>query len=364
MRIIRQSILIVMLCLSAITAQSKEKAEKPTDVITSRVKTLHIADEVEALGTLHANESVELTSTVVEVITGVQFQDGQRVEKGDLLIEMDYAEEMAELAEEQSRYDEAKRQVDRLKPLVSRGAASESALDQSKREAFTSQARINAIQSRINQRMILAPFDGVVGLRNISVGAVARVGSLLTTIDDDSVMKMDFSVPAVFLSTLKPGIEVLAYTKAYPEQIFNGKIASVDSRVDQVTRSVVVRALVPNDNRLLKPGMLMYIELQKNPRQALMVPEGALVLEAQKHYAWIVIQDGDGFKATKRYVQIGTRQQGKVEITEGLTADQQVVIHGNIKLRPDAPVNILAVQQADEPLEELLTNKTPHMKDK
>ena len=208
-----------------------------------------LSETVEALGTLRANESVNLTSTVTELVTAVNFDDGQRVKKGDVLIAMDTSEERAELAEQRSFLDEAQRQVDRLAPLVKRGAASESTIDTKRREAQGARARIKAIESRIAKRIIKAPFNGVVGLRNISVGALAQPGAELTTIDDDAVMKLDFAVPSVFVATLKPGLSIEAESAAYPGRVFKGTVSSVSSRIDPVTRSIVARALIDNPKR-------------------------------------------------------------------------------------------------------------------
>src|SRR5690606_30901560 len=150
------------------------------------------------LGTLQANESVELSATVTERVTAIHFDSGQRVNKGTLLLEMDAAEEKALLAEQQSVLEEAKRQVERLKPLMERGAASQSAMDQAKLDLQTAKSRIAAIESRIQERRIVAPFDGKLGLRNISIGTLAQPGTLISTIDDDSIMKLDFSIPEIF----------------------------------------------------------------------------------------------------------------------------------------------------------------------
>ncbi len=164
--------------------------QAPTPVFVSVVERIPFSDEIEALGTLQAKENVALTSTVTELVTQVNFEDGQRVAKGDILVEMDAAEELAILAEERSRMKEAERQVNRLEPLVQRNAASRSALDSQRLELQTAQARMNAIDQRILQRKIVAPFDGVVGLRNISVGALSQPGTLITTIDHDDTMKL------------------------------------------------------------------------------------------------------------------------------------------------------------------------------
>ncbi len=341
--------------LTAFFVPSLALAQAPTTpVIVTEVKSNSFADEVEALGTLKANESVDLASSVTELVTKIHFTDNQRVVKGDILIEMDAAEELAELDEQQSIFDEAQRQVDRLSPLVERGAASASILDENKRDLAGAKARIDAIQSRIDQRIIKAPYDGVLGLRNISVGALAQPGSMITTIDDDSVMKLDFSVPEIFLSTLTKGVEVNAKTEAYPDKIFEGVIDSVDSRIDPVTRSIQARAILDNAEGLLKPGLLMQVVLQKNPRQTLVIPEESLIASGADNFALIVTTMDENTSAEKRKVELGQRQFGEVEILSGLNEGDKIVTHGTLRVRPGAPLEIIAAESDNESLNDLL----------
>lgn len=326
----------------------------PTPVIVSEVARVEFFDQVEALGTLKANESVDLSSTVTELVTAIHFEDGQRVTKGTVLVEMDAAEERAQLDEEQSRVEEARRQVERLTPLAKQGAASESSLDEWNRELTSANARIQAIQSRIDQRIIRAPYDGILGLRNISVGALAQPGTLITTIDDDSVLKLDFSVPAVFLDALKPGAAIKATSGAFRGEVFSGKIASVDSRVDPITRSITARALIENRDLKLKPGLLMHLELQKNPRQALVIPEEAIITDGPDNFVLVIQKQEEQTIAERRLVQIGARQFGRVEILSGLGEGDQIVTHGTLRVRPGSAVTVTATEKNDETLKTLL----------
>ncbi|MDQ8181969.1 efflux RND transporter periplasmic adaptor subunit [Pelagicoccus sp. SDUM812005] len=346
--------LLVQLCVTQMQAQATGAAAPPTPVIVTKAVSKPYADEVEALGTLRANESVELTSSVTEIVKKVSFDDSQRVKKGDVLVEMDTAEELAEMAEQESIMAEAQRQVNRLKPLIEQGAASTSTLTASERDLAGAKARMQAIESRIDQRVIKAPFDGVLGLRNISVGALAQPGSVIATIDDVSVMKLDFSVPEVFLSTLKPGVVIEAETEAYRGRVFEGRIANVDSRIDPVTRSIKARALIDNEEGLLKPGLLMKVELQKDPRDALLVPEEALVTDGPEHFVFVVVGPEGKQTVERRKVKIGTRSYGEAEVLSGLSVGELVVTHGTLRLRMGAPVVIKAVEKNGESLGELL----------
>lgn len=326
-------------------------------VFVAPVERVYFVDEVEALGTLQASENVNLTSSVTERLTKINFEDNQRVKKGDILVEMDASEEQAEYSEEASRLNEAQSQVERVRALVQKSSASKATLDERERELNTAKARIVAIQSRINEKRIKAPFDGVVGFRNISVGALAQPGMLITTIDDDSRMKLDFSVPEVFLSSLKKGLTIEARASAYPDQVFNGTVTSINSRIDPVTRSVMARAILDNDERFLKAGMLMRVKLNKNPRQTLIVPEEAIVTIGSQN-AVMLVQHGETTKIKRQVVALGARRKGIVEILKGLEEGQQVVTHGTLKVRDGSLVVVKAVEKNNESLNELLNQSS------
>lgn len=321
-----------------------------TPVIVAAAALEPFADSVEALGTLRANESVILTATVTEPVTAVNFEDGQRVEKGAVLVEMMSAQEKAELSAQQATAAEAQRQMERLVPLVKSGAASQSLLDQRQREYETAKAGLDAAQSRISDRIITAPFSGRLGLRNISIGAVLQPGTRITTLDDDSVMKLDFPVPAIFLPVLRQGLDIVATTRAFEGQEFKGRISSIDSQVDPTTRSVIVRALIPNEAELLKPGLLMSVEIMKDPRQAIVIPEEAVVAESRKNFIFTV---ADG-KAYKREVTLGARRPGVVEVLEGLVEGEQVITHGTMNVSDGTPVKITAEDTGGETLQQML----------
>lgn len=323
----------------------------PPGVIVAPVRLVEFADRIEALGTLLANESVDLTATVTETISVIHFNDGDRVTKGQLLVEMTSREQHAQMEEARATADESYRQYQRIKPLAEEGTAAQSLLDERRREWETARARLAAIESRLADRLIKAPFEGVVGLRDLSVGALVEPGDLITTLDDDRIMKLEFPVPATHLEILKPGLEVMATSRAFAGRNFTGTVASVDSRIDPVTRSIRVRALLPNPEYLLKPGMLMYVELLKSPRQALVIPEESLQPLGEQQFVFVVAA---GNMVEKRAVRIGGRRPGLVEVVEGLSAGEQVVTHGHMQVRPGAAVTITAVDDGSLPLSGLL----------
>jgi membrane fusion protein (multidrug efflux system) len=327
--------------------------EKPgPEVIVAEVKPKAFIDRIEALGTLKANESVALTVNVTETVTAIHFDDGQRVERGDTLVEMTSSEEHALLEEARANLDEALRQFKRVRQLESQGIEAQSLLDQRRREVETARARLAAIESRLADRLIKAPFSGVLGLRNTSVGALVETGDLITTLDDDSVMKLEFAVPSTYLSSLQPGLAIRARTRAFGERVFEGEVKVVDSRVDPINRSLLVRALLPNPERMLKPGMLMTVELLSNQRQALVIPEAALMPKGSDQF--VMRLQGDPPQVEKLKILIGSRRAGEVEVLDGLSAGDLVITHGMEKARVGAPVRIKGREGEGQSIPELL----------
>jgi membrane fusion protein (multidrug efflux system) len=327
-------------------AEQKQTPRPPAAITLAEVRRTPFADRIEALGTLRANESVELTATVGDRVVETGFEDGQRVRAGQILVKLSSTEEEALLKETASAAAEAWKQYDRISQLAERGTASVSQLDEARRVYETAKARQLAIESRLAELVVKAPFDGVVGLRNISVGAVVRPGDLITTVDDDSKMLLDFTIPAAFLGVVAPGTPIESTTVSFGSQPFQGTVRSVSSRVDPATRSATVRAEIPNPERLLRPGMLMKVDLLGSPRKALAIPEGALLPDGRTNFVMLVENTPDGPVAKRREVHTGARRKGEVEILEGLSEGEKIVAHGGFKLSDGAAVRVIETAEA------------------
>ena len=353
MKIFYHQSLVIITTLLQLVLILPISAQPQPSVIVYKVSKQKLFNEIEALGTLKANETVKLTATVTDTITNIYFDDGQRVDKGFLLAEMTNQEESALVKENLARVEEAKKQYDRVKNLPQRGAISGSLVDQRRREFESAQAQLEATKSRLEERLIIAPFAGVMGLRNVSVGALVTPGDEIGTIIDDQQMNLDFSVPAVLLSSLSKGLKVISTTSAYPNLEFEGKIVAIDSQVDPVTRSLIVRAEVPNTEGLLKPGLLMNVVVQYDLRENLLVPEEAIVPSGQKVSVYVV---GDDMKVKQHFFTPGVRKNGMVEILSGVPENSMVVTHGVISISEGQQVKIQAVQKENEGLKEILKN--------
>lgn len=315
---------------------------RPASVVVSVAAKQPLADAVEALGTLRANESVTLMAAVTEMVTAVNFTDGQRVEAGTVLAEMTSAQEKAQLAQERAIVAEARRQLERIEPLVRQGASSQSVLDVRRREYETARARLLAVESQLQDHLVVAPFSGVLGLRNISVGALVRPGDPVATLDDDSVMKLDFNIPSLFLNALEPDMPVEARAREFGERVFKGTISSIDSRIDPVTRAIAVRALIPNEDRALRPGLLMSVRLQSHSREAIVLPEKSLIPEGRDSYVLVVDETQDPPVVKKTKIEVGARFPGSVEVTGGVDEGDLIVTHGAMLVRDGQPVSVMA----------------------
>jgi membrane fusion protein, multidrug efflux system len=306
-------------------------------VVVAPVRLERLSLETEALGTAHANESVDVTAKVSNLVTAVRFDEGQQVRRGDLLVELDGAQARAELAIAEAAVTESRSQYKRSRELYSTRALSEAQLDQIEAALKANEARVLVAQARLGDTMIRAPFAGRVGLRRVSLGSLVNPGTVITTLDDTGTIKLDFTVSESFLSSVTPGLAIAAHSIAYPGRTFEGKVASVDSRVDPSTRSVTVRALVPNPEGLLKPGMFLNVRLSRGAADALLVPEQALVPEQGDVFVFVL----KGNSVEKRLIRTGQRRVGEVEVVQGLAAGERVVSEGTQKVRDGAQVKVL-----------------------
>ncbi len=305
-----------------------------TLVVTAPAEMREIIDKVESIGTARANESVSLTSKVTDTVSKVNFEDGMFVQAGEILVELTNTEETAQLAEAQASVDESTRQFNRMRNLITQNLASQTQLDIEKARMQTSRARLEAIVARLDSRLIRAPFSGVLGFRGVSPGSLLSPTTVVTTLDDVSIIKLDFSVPESFLSVIHEGQEILATSPAYEGTVFSGTVATISSRVDPVSRSITIRAHINNDKRRLRPGMLLTVNLVRARTTSLIIPEEALIPIRNKKFVYVI----ENQTAKRIEVETGRRQPGIVEITHGLSEGQEVITQGVIKVRPGSKV--------------------------
>jgi membrane fusion protein (multidrug efflux system) len=311
-----------------------------TTVVAADVTMHTFTDGLRALGTAQARESIVLTPKVADTIRILRFDSGDRVRRGQVLVEMSSVEQAADVAAARASSDAAQEELRRTQELFDRGFASQARLDTVRASANAAQARLNASGSRIADRTIRAPFAGVVGLRTASPGQFMRPGDQIGTLDDISEIKLDFDVPETQISRVAGGVEIVAHTAAYPTRTFTGVIADVDSRVDPATRTVRVRAVLPNMDEVLRPGMLLTVEVHSNPRQAMAIPEMAILDQADGAYVYRVVAREGGQAVDLVRITTGQRSAGMAEVLTGLAAGDRVITEGVQSVRPGQPVQV------------------------
>ena len=307
---------------------------QPVGVVIASVGTESWGTSIEAVGTAFANQSVDITSKVANTITGLHFEEGAPVRRGTVLVEFDRAQTAAELAIAEAMATDSERQFKRSQDLFATQALSRSNLDQLEATVKADRARVELARAKLNDTTIQAPFDGRAGFRLVSVGSLISPGTVITTLDDTSTIKLDFTVPETFMPFVQPLQSIVAHSVALPGRSFEGKVSTLGSRIDRVTRSITARAIIPNKDGLLRPGLFMTVTLQSDVRPALVIPEQALITERGASFVFIV----DNAVAQKRPVTAGRRQVGKVEIISGLNAGENIVVDGVLKIREGLPV--------------------------
>jgi membrane fusion protein (multidrug efflux system) len=337
---------VALCCASACDRETVADAQNEpgvTKVVTHVAVPQRLLDEIEALGTARANESIEIRPRISSIVTHVAFTEGELVHKGDLLVELENSEVRAGLAVAEAALSESLSTYKRSESLASTQAISASSLEQLRATMQVNSAQVAAARARLDNTVIRAPFTGRVGLRRVSPGGFVDTSTVITTLDDTERIKLDFSIPETFLTVVSEGMNIVARSLVYPGRTFTGTVETVDTRLDPVARSVQVRALLANPDGALKPGMFLTVDLQRDRGEVLVAPEEAIVPERDEQYVFQVV---DG-KAVKRLVTLGRRVPGLVEITGGISAGDLLVTEGTHKIRDGSEVEIVNRHAAD-----------------
>ena len=336
-------LLVTMLVVLAVYLQwpktkiTQEKNQRVVSVKTVVIALADFKDAVEAIGTSRANEQVLITSKYSDLVDDISFQDGDTVKKGDILVRLNSQEEAAKVKELQANLAESVAQLNRFQDLFDKKATSKSLVDQQEAKTKAIAAQLLSAKIKLDDLTIKAPFSGVLGFREISLGALVDVGDVITSLDDLSIIKVDFSIPERYLNTIAVGQRIEATNTAYQSEVFIGKVSSIDSRIDPVTRTLKVRAEISNGDHKLRAGMLLNLQVVRNVEKVLQLPESAVIPIEDEHFVF-VIEDG---KAVKKSFKIGRRYHGFVEVLSGLDNNSEVVIESALKLSDGTAVNVL-----------------------
>jgi membrane fusion protein (multidrug efflux system) len=317
-------------------ARTEGRGGFSTQVVAVAADTKKVTTTIDAVGTTVAARSIEIVPRAEGRVEKINFAAGGDVKEGDVLVELDSNLERADLAEAQALLHQANLELERARSLSSNNFMAKSSLDQAVTKQATAEAALVRAQQKLDERSVRAPFEGTTGIRKVDVGAHVTDSTVITTLDDLSSVELEFSVSEQLFAVVKKGQKVQADTAAYPGRVFEGALTEIDSRIDPTSRSFKVRARIPNNDKALPAGMFMHVQMVLSSDNALVIPEEAIIAEAQSNYVFVV----DGKKAERREIKVGRRQVGFAEVTDGLSKGMLVVTRGVDKLRNGMTVEL------------------------
>jgi membrane fusion protein (multidrug efflux system) len=308
----------------------------PVEALPVRLDT--VIESASAIGTLDANESVVIRSEIAGRVGAIRFQEGQFIKKGEILLDLDPTEFQAQVAQIKATVELNRMNFERAKQLHKEELISQQGYDEIETKLKESQASLALAQARLDKTTIRAPFGGRLGLRQVSLGDYVQPGQTVVNLEDLSSLKVDFRIPEIYLVRVKTGQRVDVQVDAFPDRAFSGKIYAIDPRIEEASRTILIRARIPNPDSQLRPGMFARVSIVLGERaNAILIPEQAIVPMGQDSFVFRVV---DG-KAALTKIKIGLRRVGEVEILEGLTPKDTVVTSGQMKIRDGATVMIL-----------------------
>ena len=295
-------------------------------------------DRIEVLGAAKGRQSVTITSNTPELITAVHFTDGESVRKGQVLVELKADQEDAGISEAKARLAQAERDYARWKTLADKGIAPRATAEQYLSALDVAKASVGTAQAQKLDRVLRAPFSGRVGISDVAPGMLIAAGTPIVSLDDASVIRVDFSVPDRYLPTIRIGLPIAARPDALPGETFQGKIAQIDTRIDPATRAIKARAEFPNAGGRLKPGMLVKVAIDQGERTSVAVPEAAVQFEGTQASVYRIAKGPKGMVARRTDVDTGISEGGFIEIRAGLKKGDKIVADGLNRIQDGAPI--------------------------
>jgi membrane fusion protein (multidrug efflux system) len=309
-----------------------------TSVVAQPVKAKKIEEKISLVGNLQADESIEIKNQIAGVIAQIGFLEGEPVKQGQTLFVIDADKLKASLAQALANLGLAQTTFARLSTLIKANAISQQEFDQASSDLEARKAQVELINAQLKETQITASFDGVTGDRKVSIGQFVNQGTLLTTLIKQDPMKAEFNIPERFLGQLKEAQGIEVTVAAYPDEIFKGEVYFIDPQVDELNRTALIKAKIPNPDGKLVRGMFANLNLIVSIRsEALVVPETALIMKSDDVFVFTVDSDN---KAQMKKVKVGLRMVAEAEILEGLTQGENVIVEGYQKIGPGSLVNI------------------------
>lgn len=300
--------------------------------------TQRMADRITTVGTILANEDVDVRSEISGRVESISFSEGSRVSKGQVLVKIADAELRAETARAESRLAIAQSEADRQRQLFEQSLTSQREYDTAMNAFNVAKAEAALVRAQLDKTEIKAPFDGKVGLRFVSEGSYVSPATQITAIQDDTPVKLDFSVPERYAARLHAG-DTIRFTVQGTSRVFDGTIYALEPSIDTATRTLRVRATSPNADGALVPGAFADVEIVMQDRDTIAIPSYALIPELKGHRVFVLV----GGKAESRSVEIGTRTDESVEIVRGLSSGDTLITSAILQLKPGATVTVSGV---------------------
>lgn len=311
-------------------------AAMAVQVVAIEAKEERIVESVSLIGSIAPNEMVEVKAETDGTVATIGFKEGERVEKGQLLVGLDEAKSKANLSEGEANLKLAKTSFERTKQLLADRLISQQDFDQAFASFSVKEASVDRLTREWKDTRVYAPFSGIAGARQISPGQVISRNTTLTWVVDLDTVKVEVKVPERYLSQVNPGKPLEFSVAAFPDKKFTGDVYFVSPQLDESTRTALVKARIDNRDHQLKGGMFANLELTLEVRaKALVIPEPAIINNAD---ATFVFSIDTSTNAVMKPVKVGERMAGKAEILSGFSAGELVVVEGVQKLRPGAPV--------------------------
>lgn len=332
----------------AAPASENLRASAPIAVESGRSRTIKRSKDIRAVGTLKSDESVRIAPEIPGRVVEIGFSEGRRVSEGDVIVKLDDALARAELADAEARLVLAKANSERAQTLSQRGHVTEKAHDEAIANLGTARAAVDLAKVRLDKHVVRAPFDGVVGIRQVSPGAFVTAGTAVVNLEKIDQLKVDFSLPEIHLAHITPGQAIELRVDALPDKTFTGQIYAIDPLLDVNGRALRIRARVSNESGELRPGLFARIVVKgKTENQVVLVPESAVVPRAGENFVYQIV---DG-KVVEAKVELGDRADAEVQILDGLAGGATVVTAGQQKVKNGASVTVVERSGAAEPLQ-------------
>jgi membrane fusion protein (multidrug efflux system) len=323
-------------------SQERRQQRRPAPVEIAEATASVSTSEIQSIGSLMSDESVEVTTETAGRVKEILFEEGHRVNAGDVLVRLDDSLLLAELKDAEARLGLAQSTYDRSRALQKTGAATKQSFDEAVSNLQVARAAVDLARTRAAKMQIEAPFGGILGFRTVSVGAYVTAGSKLVNLEKIDELKVGFSVPEVFLSQLSPGQRVDITVDAWPGEVYEGSVYAINPHVDINGRALQVRATLTNHDLKLRPGLLARVVVKgKDENHVVMVPESAIVPRGGETIVFR-LENGKVFETP---VKLGLRRNGEVEILHGLEAKTQVVTAGQAQLKNGGEVEIVTPLQ-------------------